>query len=305
MKGFLKSYFSYSRRQMRGLLVLVILILIVLFFPLIHDFFKEDEVWDHSEFKEAIQKIKMAQQVLTAKEDSAIQVLSSFDPNTATFEELQMLGFPDKQARTLIKYRASGGKFRLNEDLKKVYGIDNNFYQQIEPYIHIKKSLFLDEKKAPIHPIGNAQTKQEEAKRDVPKDDPALSIEINTADSTQLIRIRGIGASFARRIITYRNFLGGYYHQEQLLEVYGITPEILEKIRPQIAIDTSSITKINLNTADFKTLNSHPYIEYSDTKKILKFKELMGAFKSVDELNVNHLMDSVRFRKVKPYLAVN
>jgi competence protein ComEA len=132
-----------------------------------------------------------------------------------------------------------------------------------------------------------------------------ISIELNTADSIDLIKLYGIGPSLSRRIIRYRNFLGGYCNREQLLEVYGLNQETYNKIANAITTDTSLIQKINLNQIEFKALNKHPYFSYAHTKSVFKYRKLMNGFRSVNEIVANNLVDSATYAKVKPYLRVN
>jgi DNA uptake protein ComE-like DNA-binding protein len=85
-----------------------------------------------------------------------------------------------------------------------------------------------------------------------------------------------IGPFFARNIVAYREKLGGFIDKQQLLEVYGLDSSRFEIIMPYINIDSVSIRKIRINYDDFKTILSHPYIEYEDVKKIVNYRETKG-----------------------------
>lgn len=71
-----------------------------------------------------------------------------------------------------------------------------------------------------------------------------LVVNLNDADTTTLMLIHGIGPTFASRIVRYRDRLGGFTHKEQLLEVYGFTPELLNHIAPSCRLTptTSAIS---------------------------------------------------------------
>ena len=131
-----------------------------------------------------------------------------------------------------------------------------------------------------------------------------ILIELNTADSIDLIKLHGIGPVLAKRIINYRNFLGGYCKIEQLLEVYGLKNDTYNTVNKLIRLDTAYIQKMNINTIEFKTLNKHPYITYSNTKSILKYRKLMEGFTSISELLDNHLVDSLTYNKILHYICV-
>ncbi len=113
------------------------------------------------------------------------------------------------------------------------------------------------------------------ANKTVEKKDVKI-IDVNTADTTDLINLPGIGPYFARNIVEYREKLGGFIDSKQLLEVYGLDSSRFEIISPYINIDSVSIRKIRINHDDFKTILRHPYIEYEDVKKIVNYRETKG-----------------------------
>jgi len=126
-------------------------------------------------------------------------------------------------------------------------------------------------------------------------------IDINNADSASLEQLPGIGPVFAKRILKYRNILGGYFSSDQLNEVYGIHPEIILQIRKFIIVDTSKIRKININTDKFKDINSHPYISFEQTKSIMKYR-FHDKFGSIDQLEGLLIFSHAELMKLRPYL---
>lgn len=117
--------------------------------------------------------------------------------------------------------------------------------------------------------------KDDFANKTVEKKDVKI-IDVNTADTTDLINLPGIGPYFARNIVEYREKLGGFIDSKQLLEVYGLDSSRFEIISPYVNIDSVSIRKIRINHDDFKTILRHPYIEYEDVKKIVNYRETKG-----------------------------
>ena len=104
-------------------------------------------------------------------------------------------------------------------------------------------------------------------------------INLNSADTTELKSLPGIGSFFAKNIVDYKNKLGGFIEKEQLLEVYAFDTTRLSNIENFIVIDSIELRKININTDDFKTILRHPYIEYEDVKKIVNYRESKGMIK--------------------------
>ena len=127
-------------------------------------------------------------------------------------------------------------------------------------------------------------------------------IELNSADSAGLDSLPGIGPVFAKRIIKYRDLLGGYYSINQLSEVFGIPPELVGKIYNYIIVDTLKIRKLLLNSADFKKVNAHPYISFDQTKVIFKLRTRQKIIVS-DQLLENKIFTSEEIIKLRHYLS--
>ena len=113
---------------------------------------------------------------------------------------------------------------------------------------------------------------------------PPVMIEINTADSAQLVTLRGIGPVFAGRILRYRGMLGGFFSKEQLLEVYGMDSARYEGIADNIIADTTVITKMNVNDSEFRELLRHPYLDYETVRSIVNYREHRGPITCPDTL---------------------
>ena len=130
-------------------------------------------------------------------------------------------------------------------------------------------------------------------------------IDIGTADSTELTLLKGIGPSFARRISIYRNKLGGFSNKEQLKEVWGFTDSLYQSLLPAILLnDTLNIKKINLNSADFNELRSHPYIGYQLANLISNYRKQHQGIKTTDEIKKLPLVNDQLYSKLAPYLKV-
>jgi len=121
------------------------------------------------------------------------------------------------------------------------------------------------------------------------------TVDINSADSVALDELPGIGPAFARRIIKYRERLGGFADPDQLKEVYGMDSARLTGFIKLIRIDTSVIRKLDINKATFKELLAHPYLEYEQVKAIARFRDKKGMLGSPGELwAAGVLPDSLR-----------
>ncbi len=307
MNKFIKEYFNYSQREKRGILILLIIILLAFVFPKVHHEFKKQELWDYTEFETQIDKFIAEQVEIKKKPNSEAKIkgeLFFFDPNTLDKIGFLQLGFSKKQTNTIINYRKAGGVFKKPGDFKKVYGISEKMHKIIQPYVRIKdinpKKKY--EEKSLAQEI--ARESYDDYIEKVKENIIFKEVEINSADSLLLTTVRGIGPVFAKRIINYRNYLGGFHSLVQLKEVFGIDDSVYNGIAENLIVDTAFIRKIDLNNAEFKAINKHPYISYAQTKSIFKYRDIMGEFSSLNNLIENNLIDTLTYYKVKPYLVL-
>lgn len=127
--------------------------------------------------------------------------------------------------------------------------------------------------------------------------------ELNSCDSAALDLLPGIGPVLSSRIVKYRNLLGGFYSTEQLKEVYGLDSETVVLIKPRLSIDTMKIFRINVNTAAYRELARHPYIGRVDASAMLKYRDLEGQVKSIDELVRNRILIVEKRERLSHYLV--
>jgi len=284
---------------------------IVLIAPSIHRSMSQNEKRDYSEFLKIIEGFE--EQVSTISEEATISKnhngkeirnlykLKPFDPNTISLDELISMGFSARVSNTINNYRNSGGIFSSKEDLKKIYGITESIYYEIEPYIIIQESFVEeqnDPKKSNKQKHFNIHKENKTTNSQV-----TLLININEADSIDLTKLKGIGQVFSNRIIRYREMLGGFHCPEQLLEVFGMDTLRYNAIRDNIIAD-NQIRKININTAEFDELNRHPYITKSVANSIVMIRKQHGKYKSIDDIKKSDLIDDNTFLKIQPYLKV-
>ena len=130
-------------------------------------------------------------------------------------------------------------------------------------------------------------------------------VELNSADTTRLKKLRGIGSGYAKMIVTYREKLGGFYKAEQLLEVYKFPDETYQKIKHQLSVDTTLIRKIKINQATVKQLKSHPYISYYQALSIVENRELQPAmrYNSLYDMVVDEDLKEEDILRVAPYFS--
>lgn len=305
-KNLLRSLFGYSRGEQSGTLVLICLVIMVLFFSLR----KTVEPLSYTGMEESsyesfqIDSINTGEEVNTAYKAE----LFFFDPNTIEYSDLLLLGLNKRQANTLINYRNSGARFRSVDDFRRVYGIPDTLQDILIPYINIapavtikpdgggrnKASAIINSKTDSRKP-SNLYTKRT-------KPGPERSININRSDSIELAMLPGIGKVLSRRIVLYRQLLGGYYSIEQINEVYGIDSSLYMSVEKYFVSDTLSIDKIDINTAPYTTLIRHPYISKVMCRQILYYRKVQGLIVSLDELVRNRIISEEESIRIRPYI---
>lgn len=129
-------------------------------------------------------------------------------------------------------------------------------------------------------------------------------IELNTADTLELMKLSGIGKVFASRILKYRDMLGGFVSKEQLKEVYGLDSLVYQSIQPYISVNPEAIQKININFADAQVLGKHPYLKYDKAKSIIYYRKQAGSFESIEDIRNAVFLTDEQYDKLKPYLQL-
>ena len=130
-------------------------------------------------------------------------------------------------------------------------------------------------------------------------------VELNTADTTLLKQLRGIGSGYAKMIVNYRTKLGGFYIKEQLLEVYMFPAETYEKIEHQLWVDTTYIQKIPINQFTIDQLKRHPYIRYFQAKSLYdnRLNKPEQRYNALDDLVEDRDVTPQFIAKIAPYLS--
>jgi DNA uptake protein ComE-like DNA-binding protein len=128
-------------------------------------------------------------------------------------------------------------------------------------------------------------------------------IELNSADTLTLMRLPGVGSSFARRITGYRKLLGGYHRIEQLQEVYGMYEELYTQIVPYLKINAETITHIPVNSASLEKLKAHPYLNFYQAKAIVELRRKKGALAGIEDLQLLEEFTPEDWVRITPYLS--
>jgi len=315
--NFFKEYFTFSRGERNGIIVLLFIIMILIALPYLLEFFRQQKEIDFSQFEKDIKEFEKQQahaREMKVNKDTAAFEPFNFDPNELSEADWRKLGVSAKTARTIINYRSKGGFFDEKEDLLKIYGFDTAKYKTLEPYIvlaHNEENEEMDPFDKPVFRKKGEDKKQRsnekfsyERKTESGVQENFV-VELNSADTAALLKVKGIGPLLSRRIIKYREMLGGFVKVEQLMEVYGMDSLWFQTMKSSLTIDNGLVSKIAINAVTLEDLEKHPYFGRSVAKTIVNYRQQHGGFRSVDDLKKVYSIDEKLFAKIEPYILID
>ena len=283
MIGKIKDYFQFNKKERNGILLLSFILLFLILFYQFSYLLKQESKTDFSSFEKALSELQYKQELVIEKQKDS---LFYFNPNTLSDEGWLALGLSSKRINTLRNFQKTGATFKTKEDLKKCFSITDEFYKRIKEFVLIPE----------IKNSGTTSIK--------PKTTLQL-VEINKADSLQLITINGVGPFYAKQILKYRKQLGGFISYNQITEIWGLENLEFEKFKQKTSVDTLCISKININTVELNQLRLHPYLNYKQAKMIVNYRKQHGSFKQVKDIRKIKPITLELFRKIAPYLKTH
>ncbi len=297
IKRWIRNFFGFSRSQTNAFMVLLPLMIVIIFSEPVWRWWVTSRAYDFSEDKQKLDSIIAIWEVKDSisagvREQKIKPSFFSFDPNKASINDLQALGFSKGVSSRMIRYRVKGGVFKIKSDVLKMYGVDSAHYQQLYAFIALPEKR---EPKSAFESKSNTFTKKTIEKFD-----------LNRADTAQLKKIYGIGDKLSLRILKYRDALGGFIERDQIREVYGLDSTVVNRIMNQSFIDSGfSPSKININTISEEELAIHPYISNKEARAIVAYRFQHGEFRALTDIGNILGVDAETIRKIAPYLKFN
>ncbi len=335
LRAFIADTFAIGHSEAKGVLALLVLIVLFLTSPLIYSLLRPKPTQDTTATDQLkLDSLLAKMQVDGVADDKARygdkgQSYGSrrgddekhtseryqevkpfpFDPNTVSIAGWQQLGLPRWMAERIDKYRSKGGQFRKKEDLLKIYDFPPDAYETLEPYIQLPNSApqlangspSPNRSGSPVTASGPPQPTSTPARERYVK--PAIQpFDINTADTTQLIALKGIGSKLASRIVQYRDGLGGFLSQDQFTEVYGLDSINLAELTLYAKVQ-SPVRKTPINTASAGDLDRLPYLSRRQAEVIVNYRNQHGAYASPESLKAVKVLNAQTIGQITPYLS--
>lgn len=300
------EWFTFSRQDRRAVLLLSVLVCIALLL------LWAKPVWHcGNQFEIHTPDSLLSTLNGTPQKSETIQIVPfPFDPNTADSLELLAVGLSPRVAQNILRYRRAGGVFRRADDLVRIYGLHDTVFTRIKPYITIPdiKKAIINQNNSSANAHNDFYEQNEyyiphpssyEVHRR-PKYKPGKFVDLNTADTTELMKIPGIGSIRAQRIVEYRHKLGGYHSISQVHEAC----ELPELLGDWVHISAPMIDKLNVNFASMEQLQAHPYITPRQARAIMNLRHREGNIKSMRQLLFMDEFTEADIARLTPYLSL-
>jgi len=269
----IKSYFKFSQGQRLGIFLLFIIIIasqIAYFFTDFSSFSNdspEKEKW-----------LSLQSQIDSMKQDKLDYVpkIYPFNPNFITDYKGYKLGMSVPEIDRLLAFRKQNKYVNSPEEFQAVTKVSDSLLNALSPYFKFpdwvkNKKEFKEYKK-----YSNTVFSKKEK---------VVIIDINQATQEDLIKIYGIGEAVSLRILKFKESLGGFVSMEQMKDVWGLSPEVIENLNTHFKVSAlPNLRKVDINNASIKELSQFPYFNYQLAKQIVTFRSMNGDFKNVDDL---------------------
>lgn len=305
----LKTFFYLQKNDRRGAIALLIFIFIavIIIFGVgggkdKSDSSGVDSLNSPDETKEGKSSVSQYYNV-----DGRRAELFRFDPNTADSTQLLRLGLQPWQVRNIYKYRAAGGVYREPRDFARLYGLTKKQYLAMEPYIRISSdyepaSKLYSSNRNYDDGNGSGGATQSDSmpprQHSSTKLHPGQHIPLNTSDSTELMKVPGIGIGYACAIINYRNRLGGFANVNQLMDIGGLPSSALA----YFTVSSATVHKLNVNKLTLNQLRRHPYLNFYQARDICDYRRVHGPIKNINQLRGSENFTSDVIARLEPYI---
>ncbi len=290
MKDFFKSW---HRRTQAGFIALAFLITTGLWvrFYFLRQTTKNPQVIEDQLIINKIDSLRKA----AGKQSQP--VIYPFNPNYLTDYTAYRLGMDTGAFRRIKAYRLSGKYFHSAKEFQRISGISDSLFEILKPYIQFPDYAWDTTRR----PRGFKKTVFSRKKIY-----PTLKKDINSATEEDLKKVYGIGEKLSKRIVRYREKLGGYSIKEQLKDIYALPPETYNELWKYFEIKTPKPIngKVSINRATIRELRQNPYIDFDLAEKIVEYRELHGNFKKLEDLKNIPGFPVEKYKRIVLYLTL-
>ena len=293
--NFLKSsHFKFTKNQRNGIFLLILLI-ILLQCTYFYINFSSEEINVNQTQLAAFQKEIDSLRLIEIEERKP--KIFPFNPNFITDYKGASLGMTNEEIDRLLAFRKQDKWINSTKQFQEVTKVSDSLLNAISPYFKFPEWLTNPTKSFEKSNYSFYKTSKTFEQK----------VDLNKATAQELQKVNGIGEVLSERIIKLRNkFLGGFIDIVQLQDVYGLTPEVIERINNEFAVKTPrTIKKIILNKASIDELVTIQHIDYNLAFRIVEQRQLREGFKSLDELKKVKDFPVNKIDIIKLYLSLD
>lgn len=297
----MKTKLPYQMRKAQGIALMLLGVLVILFrlgFSYLKDSQKEKDMVIHFVSDENVPEAL---------------ILTEFNPNDLDEKSWKQLGFTQKQAQTILKYKEIvGGAYISKEQFRKCYAVSEQKFQELKDYILLPEtnkeakstaytSKFTEKKSLNIRGKFNPDTYTQ-------KDWQSLGFSENQANA----------------ILKYKNYLGGsFLSKEKFRECFIISEENYKKLAPYLMLPDKTpqnLAKINtdkrksiiiyqnfdpnaLSQEEWEKLGFSP--KQAEVILNYKNKKLGGSFQSLEDVKNCFVISDRKFEEMRPYIQIS
>jgi competence protein ComEA len=303
----LRRYFGFSQGEVYGFLGIIFFLVLLVCYPLLY---RSNSVsYDPSLDRLLLDNLVAQMESEPARYPEAFKPavsfrLRTFNPNQVEIADWQQMGVPRRVAQRIINYRQKAGDYRFKSDLKKIYGLSDSLYHRLYPYIDLPADKPA-RRQGGVFQSNYRVVERQDKEKGYSFKSALVPFDLNQADTVQLKQIRGIGSKLSARILLFRQKLGGFYDKRQVVEVYGLAPEVADSLCKYGFVRPGYNPKqIPLNLASSEQLQAHPYIRPQIAHALIMYREQHGDYQQVADIKKIKLIDQELFTKLQPYLTL-
>lgn len=285
-----KSHFVFNRSQQNGIFLLVVIIIALQLVYFFVPFTSESSEDPRQE--EAVRKIQNS--IDSLKQVAAtrnISQMAAFNPSTISDYKGYTLGMLVEEIDRLHAHRAQGLWINSSEEFQKVTGVSDSLLNIISPFF-----------KFPDWTRSKAEEKDVRKKSFL---EPLNKADLNLASAEDLQKVNGIGETFSQRIVTYRTKIDGFRGGIQLQDVYGLSPEVVEKVLLMFEVRDSTSEKMDLNNITVLQLSEMPYFNYELARSVIALRKKNERITSFEELEQIKNFPVEKIDRIKLYLSID
>jgi len=269
----LNTYFRFTSQQRTGIFLLLLIIIgLQISFHFLEVKIKDDNSLEKQQWLSLQSEID----TLKIEKENFKPTIYPFNPNFITDFKGYKLGMSTAEIDRLLEFRKTNQYVNSAEEFQDLTKVSDSLLAVISQYFKFPDWVKNKKKYKPFEKFENqAYAKKEKI----------AVIDINVASQEELIKVYGIGAGLSERILKQKEILGGFVSMEQMNDVWGLSPEVVDKLKERFKVGAiPNVKKIKINDVSAKELSQFPYFRYPLSKEIVTYRSMNNGIKNSEDL---------------------